>query len=324
MPLPQLPVELLEMIIENIVPPSNNLALPASDMTTRTLHSCLTVSRPTFNRSLELLYSKCLYIDNQQQLRALLKSYQSGCFALDLKVTASTSMYLAPFTGDTIDEPKVVEDLHSLFDIVGNSVRRMVTDMPLRSAYPDRREGREIRVPLRNAFRKLMALEEFTSVRDELYLSTIMPKANDIEPPVWSRWPSLQRLALYNVDISEDLLKNATRLRSIKRLVLTRPDGMEDLGQLREALTPATTIVIVNTWESHLPAQRRWIRKAVDAGQGQRVTHSEIQYSYTRDIAHVMAVCVSEIALNGGHDAQHIYQCQDWVKTEALSGTLWR
>jgi hypothetical protein len=323
MAIPQLPIELLEMIIENLSPPGAGLALPASDITTRTLYSCLTVSKPTFNRSLELLYSKCLYINNQQQLHALLRSYQSESFALDLKISASTSMFLAPFTGDTIDEPKVVEDLHNLFDILGNSIRRMVIDMPLRSAYPDRREGREIRVPLRNAFRKLMALEEFTSVRDELYLSTIMPKVNDIEPPVWSRWPNLQRIALYNVDISEDLLKNVTRLRSIKTLVLTRPDGMEDLGPLREALTPATTIVIVNTWESHLPAQRRWIGKAIEAGQRQRITHSDIQYSYTRDIAHVKAVCVSEISLNGGHDAQHIYQCQDWIKAEALSDALW-
>ena len=320
---PQLPVELLEMIIENITPPGTSLALPASDITTQTLYSCLTVSKATFNRTLELLYSKCLYINNQQRLHALLKSFQSGCFALDLKIAASTSMFLAPFTGDTINEPKVVEDLYNLFDILGNSVRRMVIDMPLRSAYPDRREGREIRVPLRNAFRKLMALEEFTSVRDEQYLSTIMPKANDIEPPVWTRWPALRKLALYNVDISEDLLKNANRLHSIKTLILIRPDGMEDLGPLREALTPATTIVIVNTWESHLPAQRRWIGKAIEAGQRQRITHSEIQYSYTRDIAHVKAVCVSEIALNGGHDAQHIYQCQDWIKAEALSGTLW-
>ena len=320
---PQLPIELLEMIIENVAPRSTTLALPASDITTRTLYSCLTVSKPTFNRGLELLYSKCLYITSQQQLHALLRSYQSGCFALDLKVAASTSMFLAPFTGDTIQEPKVVENLHNLFDILGNSLRRMVIDMPLRSAYPDRREGREIRVPLRNAFRKLMAMEDFTSVRDELYLSTIMPKANDIEPPGWTRWPQLQRLALYNVDISEDLLKNVNRLNSVKTLVLTRPDGMEDLGALREALTPATTIVIVNTWESHLPAQRRWIGKAMAAGQRQRITHSEIQYSYTQDIAHVKAVCVSEIALNGGYDAQHIYQCQDWIKAEALSGALW-
>lgn len=320
---PHLPVEISEMILENLVPAFSNLALPASDITTRTLYSCLTVSRSTFNKSLELLYSKCLYIDSKRRLHDLLKAYQPECLAVQLKIAASISMFLAPFTRDTIEEPEVLEDLGWLFDIIGNSMRQMVIDMPLRSAYPDRREGREIRVPLRNAFRKLMAMEDFTSVRDELYLSTIIPSSNAIEPPVWSRWPNLRRLALYNVDIGEDFLKNSNRLRALNTLVLTRPDGTEDVELLREALSPATTIIIVNTWEDHHPAQRRLIRKAVDAGQRQRITHSEVQSSDTRDAAHIKAVCVSDIALDGGYDARHIYECQEWVRNEALSGSLW-
>lgn len=321
---PQLPVELIEMILDNIVPSNDDLALRASDITARTLHSCLTLNKSTFNRSIQLLYSKCLYIDNPRRLHRLLRSYQNESFALQLKTAASTSMFLAPFSGDTIEEPQVLEDLQSLFDILGNQIRRMIIDMPLRSAYPDRRAGRAIRIPLRNAFRKLMALEEFTSIRDELYVSTIIPKDHEVEVPVWSRWPNLQKLALYNVDISEDLMKNTGRLRALKWLILTRPDGMEDLGALQEALPCTTTLVIVNTWEDHQPAHRRWIRKAEDAGGKQRVTHSALQWSYTRNVAHVKAVCVSEIILSGRHDAKHIYECQDWAREEALKGSLWQ
>ena len=164
-----------------------------------------------------------------------------------------------------------------------------------------------------------MAMEEFTTLRDELYLSTTFPR-NEIEHPVWSRWPNLKKLALYNVDISYDLLLNVGRVRALKTLVLTRPDGMESL---RVSLTPATTIIIVNVWDDHQPAQRRWLRRAMDVKPKQRIVRSDLQWSYTRDIAHAKAVCVSEIDLYGGFNASHIYDCQDWVKQEALSGTLW-
>jgi hypothetical protein len=232
-------------------------------------------------------------------------------------------MFLAPFSGDTIEEPEVVDDIHRLFDILGNYIRRMVIDMPLRSAYPDRRNRRELRLPLRNAFRQLMAMEEFTTIRDELYLSTTFPRRSNVEPPVWSRWPNLKRLALYNVDISHDLLLNVGRVRALQTLVLTRPDGMEDLSSLRNALTLGTTIIIANVWEGHEPPQRQWLRRAMDANPGQRIVRSDIQWTYPRDIAHVKAVCVNEIDLNGGLNARHIYDCQDWMKEEALSGTLW-
>ena len=276
-----------------------------------------------FSRSLELLYRHCLYIESPRQLQGLLHSYQPECLALQLKLAASTSMFLAPFSGDTIEEPDVVDNIYSLFDILGNYIRRMVIDMPLRSAYPDRRNGRELRVPLRNAFRKLMAMEEFTTVRDELYLSTTFPKRNEVEPPVWSRWPNLKRLALYNVDISHDILLNLGRVRALKTLVLTRSDGLEDLGALREALTCRTTIIVVNVWDDHQPPHRRWLRRAMDANPKQRVVRSDLQWSYTRNWAHAKAVCISEIDLNGGFNARHIYDCQDWMKEEALSGTLW-
>ena len=317
-----LPIELLEMIIEAVVPAKSDFAIPASDITIRTLHSCVTICRGTFNRSLELLYSRSLYIDSPWRLHALLQAYQPQSLALRLKLGASKSMFLDPFSGDSIEEPKVITDLENLFDILGNHVRRMVIDMPLRSAYPDTRTGRELRVPLRNAFRKLMALEEFVTVRDELYLSTIFPSNNEIEPPVWSRWPNLHRLALYNVDISHDLLLNVARLRALKTLILTRPDGMEDWERLRNALSPETTIVVVNVWDDHTPVQRRWLRLAMDYSS-QWAVKSDIQSSDSCDIARAKAVCVSKVDLNGGLDARHIYDCQEWVRDEALGGTLW-
>lgn len=321
MALTRLPVELLEMIIEAVVPANGDFAIPTSNITTRTLHSCLTINRATFNRSLELLYCKCLYINSPRRLHALLQAYQPNSIALQLKLEASRSMFLEPFSGDTIEESEVVPDLENLFDILGNHVRRMVIDMPLRSAYPDTRTGRELRVPLRNAFRKLMALEEFVTVRDELYLSTIFPSNNEIEQPVWTRWPNLRHLALYNVDISHDLLLNIGRLRALKTLVLTRPDGMEDWERLRNSLSPETTIIVVNVWDDHQPAQRRWLRLAMDSYKW--AVRSQIQASNDQDVACAQAVCVSRIDLNSGLDARHIYDCQEWVKDEMLSGTLW-
>ena len=106
-------------------------------------------------------------------------------------------MYLAPFSSDTIDEMAVVANIHSLFRTsIGQNLRRLVIDMPLRSVYPEDPGGPLVRPRLRHAFESLTNLQEFVSVKDELYLAVTEETR---ETPVWSSWKSLRRLSLYNV-----------------------------------------------------------------------------------------------------------------------------
>lgn len=319
----KLPIELFEVIIEHLVPQGGDYALPASDITTRTLHSCLTICKATYNRILELLYSRCLYIDKAWRLRSLLRSYHTDALGLQIKLLSSRSMLLAPFSGETIEEPGVVDGLSALFDILGNYIHRMIIDMPLRTAYPDRREGREIRVPLRNAFRNLMALEEFVSLRDELYLSTIFRAPNDLEPPVWARWPNLQHLALYNVDISgQDLLKNVERLRKLKTLVLTRPDGLEDFETLRDALSPSTTIILVDMFEYNRTIAPQW-QSGILKHSRYVTMESDVPETHTGEKARAKSILIGDIGVNGTPVERDISFCEDWIRDSALKGTLW-
>jgi hypothetical protein len=72
-------------------------------------------------------------------------------FVIDLPLSVLRSMYLAPFTGENIDELPEVTMIKSLFELLLPFLVCLVTDMPLRSVYPDE-DVQYIRPLLRNAF----------------------------------------------------------------------------------------------------------------------------------------------------------------------------
>ena len=134
-------------------------------------------------------------------------------------------MYLAPFSSDTINESRVLEDINKLFGILAPYLRRLVIDMPLHSVYPNIIRGGNIRNSLRHAFTRLVNLEAFVSVRDDCNLPTIFPSDFTIEPPVWSTWPRLRKLALHNININGETLEILRKLQDLQVLVLTRTSG---------------------------------------------------------------------------------------------------
>jgi|SRR3569833_1891909 len=98
--------------------------------------------------------------------------------------------------------------------------------MPLRSLRPAA-DHLNVRATLRDGFARLARLEEFVSVRDELFLALWEPELQVEEAAVWTLWPHLRRLALYNVDTAAGFWAMASSMAQLEKIVLTCADGLE-------------------------------------------------------------------------------------------------
>jgi len=171
--------------------------------------------------------------------------------------------------------------------------------MPLRSYYLD--DSRPI---LRSAFENLTELEEFCSIRDELYLDTLLAPSE--EALVWSLWPKLRTLALYNVDVwSQRFWKGLRQLENIETVVLTRGDGLgvvdikrewnKQFGKLTE--TRSLNIVLVD-----IEAEHQILGKD----------------SWKKD--DTMQVKVLNVPTSYYGDEDPVALCQQWTKRSVLLG----
>jgi len=176
--------------------------------------------------------------------------------------------------------------------------------MLLRSLYPeDDCEG--VRPILRSAFTHLPILEKFCSVRDGLFLATeaVYPLQ---EPPVWSLWPKLRKLALHNQDVSRDFFEGLKKLQRIEKVVLTRTDGLLEIDVKQtwriqfdkaEEVRPLE-IVLVNVESDHpyFICKEKWTEN-----DKLRIREMNMPISYY-----------------GDEDC--IVRCQQWVKRRFLAG----
>jgi len=234
-----LPVEILDRIIWFTIPNHNYLAYPASHITTKTLVTLLKVSRATSRAAKLLLYTHCLYIDTPWRLDTLL----TAALAKPCPPVAASciqNLYLAPFPGRTIRDRKIINQITELFTLLGPSLKRLIINMPLRSHYPFEDVTEKLRPILRQGFEQLIHLEEFSSVRDELYLAYWDPEYSHIIPDLedwdsddfnytiydfmFEQWPKLRLLALYNGLLSHRLRQALAEMPRLEQVVLSRPD----------------------------------------------------------------------------------------------------
>ncbi|KFY26454.1 hypothetical protein V491_01312 [Pseudogymnoascus sp. VKM F-3775] len=202
--------------------------------------------------------------------------------------------------------------------------------MPLRSLYPGDDYNR-IRPILRAAFASLETVEEFCSVRDELFLSTVIPTN---EPEVWSFWSHLRHLALYNVDVaSPNFLVALRRCDGLITLVLTRPDGLEESIEDLEfpPLPHLQRLSVVNTMRGHrqwpLFGQLTW--RSCFLG---RILTATPHFSPAICMAESVAaarggidrlVVSIDVPMPAGRDGYEAEVCQEWVRNHAIDGSLW-
>lgn len=101
--------------------------------------------------------------------------------------------------------------------------------MPLRTCYPED-DHLAVRPVLREGFARLTNLEEFVSTRDELYLDVM----DGERAYVWSAWPKLKRLALWNVDVGQEFWRHVAQHSSLESLVLSNSDSLDQVNPKAE------------------------------------------------------------------------------------------
>ncbi|KUJ10471.1 uncharacterized protein LY89DRAFT_262378 [Mollisia scopiformis] len=306
---PYLPLEIILNVIDFVVPTSSPspIALAPGHPAAKTILSLLTTSRAIYPVACRLLYTHCMYIHTSQRLSHLLRTLKSANPDL---LSSITSLYLRPFPlREDINclNPPTARDTKDLLKLIGPYLRRLLIDIPLRSLYPED-DLFSVRPILRSAFIDLPVLEEFCSVRDELYLALERDYPSR-EPPVWSLWPNLKKLALYNQDLSrDDFWTGLRQLQHIETLVMTRSDGTDevDLQQMWRSQfdskeeTKRLTIVLANVEldQPELRARESW--KEDDK----------------------LAVEIMNVPISYYGDEDYIVLCQQWIKRGIMSGTL--
>ncbi|KAL2066728.1 hypothetical protein VTL71DRAFT_2800 [Oculimacula yallundae] len=301
----KLPCEILLTVIDSLLPASElqQVALPPTHPVTKTLIALTYTSRALRLHACRLLYKHCLYIHTARRLRKLIRTInESQRFRGGDLLEFCTSLYLRPFpVHGTISDKVICNNVQRLMTALSPRLRRLLVDIPFRSLYPDQ-DILKVRPVLRNAFSNLPALQEFCSVRDELYLSL----GSSDEPGVWSDWTNLKRIALYNVDVAtEKFWKGLYASTQVETVILTRADGLSEVDIKREwknlfndSVERRLEVILVNVDAEHtIPlGQDSWKEE---------------------DMMHVRLLNVP-ISYYGDEDL--IILCQQWVKRRILQG----
>lgn len=164
-----------------------------------------------------------------------------------------------------------------------------------------------------------MNLEEFLDVKDELYLDLQERGENSPnvdEVTVWTMWPMLRRLGLYNADCVTEFWRKVARMPRLETVVMTRPDGLEEAdikAELLLQLGPAKKVLIVNTALHHLTRRL-----------GEEIqTWPEIDREERVKVMQYFVPSTSSTMSYPGHIHDHISLCQDWVRDGAIRGDIW-
>ena len=231
------------------------------------------------------------------------------------------------FEASPLNDLPTVSAVRQLLLAVAPTLQRLIIDMPLRSLYPEQ-DQKQVRPLLREGFSALGALEEFTSVCDELALGTTLTWLS--ETPVWAtQWPKLRCLALYNPDLSIAFWSSLVRLPNLREVTLSRADGLM-LDDLTDDLGLPVGVDIKQAW-----------RDALDSNNGKDgqnkfgdisitfVDIEELSPVFDRyqqnwqalDPENHVIIRIKEVpwAIDAFYDIERV---QDFVAKKALSGEL--
>ncbi|KAF2788006.1 hypothetical protein K505DRAFT_329264 [Melanomma pulvis-pyrius CBS 109.77] len=297
-PMP-LPLELVLNVITNSLPKYPNVLLAPSHPITQTLLSFTLVCHETRRVANRYIRQYCVYLSSEARLRAFLLEIPNRP-----EIRNINSLFLAPFTGNTIDDLPTATWVRELFNYTCLNLKRLIIDIPLRSLYPEN-DHLAVRAILREGFQRLENLEELVSVRDELFLSITHHGG---EPPVWRSWTKLRRLALYNVDADSYFWRNVGQMPTLETVVLTRADSLRDFNIKKEYFKYANRplkVLLINVEEdqirfSHLP----------------RINWDKLDPEKKVTIMTYNVPCPFE-------EDDPIEICQEYVRIGAENGTIW-
>lgn len=343
--IPNLPLELIFYIIDSLLPGDPRTILRPSSSVTKTLLSLTRVCRAVYPVALNHLRQHCLYIDNDRRLRDLIWCLESSSkvsqhsdkqsfnlthpdpvsFSLppNSALRSITSLYLAPF-GKTIDNQPTAIWIRELFCLIHPTLKRLVIDIPLRSLYPAD-DHLNVRKTLREAFSLMTNLEEFVSVRDELFLDLLEPEwRTERETIVWRLWPRLKRLALYNVAADEAFWASVRGMNDLETVVLTRADDLESVCIKTHYLDATPTGAPTDNAETERRPKTRPLKVILVNISNQQPNHLAGRQNWARiDPENAVQVMLYDVPTSFYGDENPCTLCQQWVKTASLRGVIW-
>ncbi|ENH70446.1 hypothetical protein FOC1_g10012374 [Fusarium oxysporum f. sp. cubense race 1] len=350
----RLPIEIILLIVESLVPQNDATRpiLPALHPITKTLLSLTRVSKAIYPTACKLIWQNCLYLDTKSKLRKFRryiskKSPITGRLPCD--AYGSARLYLNPLrykfdtasTYDTISPSTCrasrrsgrypMQDLRTIYILedvlitLAPVLKTLIVDMPLRDIDPW--EDVIILKSLRQGFEALVNVEELISVKDELYLG----ESAIGQYQVFTKWPKLRRLCLYNVMMEEQLWKDMASCPQLESAVFIRPDPSDDdlsnddikgewarawatanpRDTKRDGLVyegPKMAIAFCN-WPPYLPDFNSMIPHWQEVDPDNKIS-------------------VLNVATHARYDRKArkrgpIASCQDWVRDHSLLGTIW-
>ena len=193
----RLPIEIILRVLSSYVIDRPRAILPPVRSETKAILAFTLVCYATYAPASRYLREHCVHLASSSRLRDLLVCLERPAMVRSLGASTSgiyiTALFLAPF-GPSLDDLPTAMWVRELFCVVGRSLRRLVVDLPLRSLSPAD-DHLDVRKALRDAFCRLTVLEEFVSVRDELYCmqrqevwSPGRASTNKDQRPVWKDW----------------------------------------------------------------------------------------------------------------------------------------
>lgn len=321
-----LPAELVLYIVDSLIPPNPPVVFPRRHVVTRTLLSLTLVCKLVSRTAKQLLIKHCLQIDSGGLLDCFLqRTAPSGSGGQAPHLPVSVGLFLSPFPVDNLNIPSTVYQVDRLSSVLCRNLTRLVIDMPLRYLYPED-DHEQVRPALRAAFARMTNLVEFCSVKDELYLSTVEGRQ---EPAVWSFWPRLQRLALYNVAVdSSQFIDGLRQCSNLTHLVLVRPDGLSEEVPSEHMdsgfLSSLQRLTIVNTAADFLQStpfdQKMWEESFVGRLHALR-SPGDVDADSDSETGSVASYLSLRVPF--GRDDDDIEICQEWLSAQAMSGALW-
>ncbi|KAH6996045.1 hypothetical protein BKA56DRAFT_144794 [Ilyonectria sp. MPI-CAGE-AT-0026] len=371
MPTQRFPTEILLMVVESLVPRNSDEIYPPYHPVTKSLVAFTRVCRATNPPASKLLWQFCLYINSKTRAASFAASLKSTPLEKIFSTHLPARLFLRPFRSESergrarplpVDaiEPdqetsprssstssaslpthtylsvSPLEDVPTAIIVrdilftLAPILRSLVIDMPLRTLYPYYDKG-GVRPILRDAFEALVNLEDFVSIRDELFLA--IDDEQD-EPEVWAEcWPKLRRLALYNpnMDMGGDIWVDMARLPHLELGIFARADmhGIDGF-------------TVKHEWVNAVLGTRKRARLDLDPQRDPRAIslvfledfYSSVDFSdsaYTPealDPNHCVDIRVLKVPEEESHMTSYgepnpIASCQSWLKARAAKGTLW-
>jgi hypothetical protein len=320
--MPQLPTEIILQVVDTLVDfgsvePVALSSLPPHHVRRKTLYSLLTVSRAVHSVAKRHLLQYCMYIDSPHRLQLLLRTLHESP---DVSKYIP-NLYLSPYHGE-ISNLQIANNIDELFTKIAPTLKRLVSNIPLRSLYPEE-DHQYVRPILRRAHCRLVNLEEFTSAKDELFLSTKEDHwNNEPEENVWTLWPQLRKLALYNPDVYEKFAEDIKGLQHLDTLCLTRANGMAQfpLPQIFAQREESRNLRILIIQEQNFNFD-----SDINMGLGDHYENGAgdvVPMPDMKDFKGTVEVVKVPLTIYGGLEST-ILIIQRRVRDAAIEGTLW-